>query len=254
MELRDKRVWLIGASTGIGAELVPQLVTKKAQLAISSRDGAALEKMAAAHARAALPIIVKPADVTDATALPRIAAELREQWSRIDIVIYNAGVWSAIDVEHWDTDAFEKMIAVNYTGMQRAIAAVLPDMIARRSGEIVGIGSMSAYGGFPRAEAYGSTKAAVNYLLQSLRLDVAKFGVGVTTVNPGFVKTGLTEHNDFPMPFLLRPDQAAEEIISGLLAGHTEIAFPRRLSVPLKLFTALPRPLYEWVAARTLKR
>lgn len=254
MELRDKRVWLIGASSGIGAALVPALVAQGARLALSSRDKTALHAIAERRSVPDRPIAVKPLDVTDKDAMPRVASELRTEWGAIDVLIYNAGTWEAIDVANWDVDQFERMVAVNYVGMQRAIAAVLSDMLSRRSGDIVGVGSLSAYAGFPRAEAYGSTKAAVNSLLQSLRLDCAKLGVGVTTVNPGFVKTALTKRNDFPMPFMLTPEQAAEAIVKGMLNGDTEIHFPKRLSLPLKLFTALPRPLYEYLAARVLKR
>lgn len=253
MELRDKNVWLIGASTGIGAALVPQLVAEGARVAISSRNEQQLRDLAAKCSPPDAPIAVRPLDVTEDGAIARIEAELRAEWGRIDVMIYNAGVWSAVDVSAWDVAAFESMIAVNYTGMMRAIAAVLPDMLARRSGEIVGVGSLSAYGAFPRAEAYGSTKAAVNYMLQALRLDVAKRGVGVTTINPGFVKTRLTDTNDFPMPFLLKPEQAARAMVKGLRAGKTEIHFPLRLSLPLKLITALPRPVYEWLLQRTVK-
>jgi short-subunit dehydrogenase len=127
-------------------------------------------------------------------------------------------------------------------------------MVRRRSGQIAGVASLSAYGAFPRAEAYGSTKAAVNYMLQALRLDARKHGIGVTTINPGFVKTKLTADNDFPMPFLMKPDDAARTIVQGMLDGKQEIHFPLRLSVPLKLLTALPRPVYEWLVGRTVRR
>ena len=254
MELRDKNVWLIGASTGIGAALVPELVREGARLAISSRNEAEMHAVAAKAGTAGTSVVVKPADVTAPGALAAIEADLRATWGRIDVVIYNAGTWAAVDVDAWDVAAFEQMIAVNYTGMMRAIAAALPDMLARNSGDIVGVASLSAYGAFPRAEAYGSTKAAVNYMLASLRLDLAKRGVGVTTVNPGFVKTRLTDENDFPMPFLMKPEAAARAIVEGMLAGHTEIHFPKRLSIPLKLITALPRPLYERLLRFTVKR
>jgi short-subunit dehydrogenase len=125
-------------------------------------------------------------------------------------------------------------------------------MIARRGGEIVGVASVSGYAGFPMAAAYSSSKAAANAFLQSIRIDLAKYGVGVTTVNPGFVKTQLTEKNEFGMPFMLSAEEAAEVILRGLLAGHREIHFPLRLSVPLKLLTALPRPVYERLARRIM--
>lgn len=250
MQLKDRNIWLIGASTGIGAAMVPLLVRQGARVAISSRGAEALERIAAAHPNH---VIAKPLDATDRAAIERTADELRAAWGHIDILLYNAGTWSPIDVENFDVSGFEQQIAVNYTGMVRAIGAVMPDMIARRSGEIVGVASLSAYGAFPRAEAYGSTKAAVNYMLQCLRLDLAKHGVGVTTVNPGFVDTQLTSENDFPMPFIMQPEEAARAIVEGLRAGRTEIHFPRRLSLPLKVLTALPRPVYEWLLGRTAK-
>jgi short-subunit dehydrogenase len=247
MELNGKRIWLIGASTGIGAELAPQLAAKGARLALSARSEDELRQVASQSGDA----IVKPLDVTDGGAMERVANALRSEWGAIDVLIYNAGAWEPTDVARFDVDAFEKQIDVNYRGMMRAIAAVLPDMIAQRSGEIVGVASLSAYGAFPRAEAYGSTKAAVNYMLQALRMDLRRRGIGVTTVNPGFVRTELTARNDFPMPFLMQPGDAARTIVEGLEAGRTEIHFPRRLSWPLKLLTALPRPVYEFLVSKT---
>jgi len=193
-------------------------------------------------------------DVTRKEDLPRVAAELRAEWGSIDVMVYNAGAWTPTDVAAFDVDAFERQVRVNYVGLVRAIGAVLPEMLTVNGGEIVGVASVSGYGGLPRAEAYGSTKAAVNYLLQSLRIDLRKRSVGVTTVNPGFVKTPLTDKNDFPMPFMVSAEEAAERIVKGLLQGKKEIHFPLRLSVPLKLVTALPRPVYEWLVCRAMKR
>lgn len=251
MQLRNRKIWLIGASSGIGAALVPLLVREGASLAISSRNGEALLKLAERHGEGH--IVVMPLDVTDKKAIARTAVELEQEWGRIDVLLYNAGAWTPVDVTAFDADAFEKQIDVNFTGMMRAIAAVLPQMVARGNGDIVGVASLSAYGAFPRAEAYGATKAAANYMLQSLRFDLAPHGIGVTTINPGFVDTELTRHNDFPMPFLMEPDAAAREIIAGLKSGTAEVHFPKRLSVPLKLLTALPRPAYDVIASRFLK-
>lgn len=254
MELSGRSVWLIGASSGIGEALVPELVRAGARVAISARRAGELNAIAARCSRPGADVIARPLDVTERGAVAAIADELRSSWGAIDVMIYNAGAWTPVSLEAFDVDNFERQIAVNYVGMVRAIGAVLPDMVRRRSGEIVGVASLSAYGAFPRAEAYGSTKAAVNYLLQALRLDARKHGIGVTTVNPGFVKTKLTEDNDFPMPFLMKPEEAAATIVKGMLGGTPEIHFPLRLSVPLKLLTALPRPLYEWLVARTVRR
>lgn len=250
MDLRDARVWLIGASSGIGEALAPELARRGAQLALTARNEAALQRVAERVGTPSRPALVRPGDVTRSGALDAIADGLRRQWGAIDLLIYNAGAWTATDVEAFDTAEVETQIDVNYRGLVRAIGAVLPDMIARRRGRIVGVASLSAYRGLPRAEAYGSSKAAANYLLQSLRIDLRRYGIGVTTVNPGFVRTGLTERNDFPMPFMLQPGDAARAIVRGIERDRAEVHFPLRLSVPLKVVTALPRPLYEWIMTR----
>jgi short-subunit dehydrogenase len=118
----------------------------------------------------------------------------------------------------------------------------------------VGTGSLVGYAGFPRSAGYSSAKNAVNAFLQSLRIDLKGRGIEVVTVNPGFVRTPLTERNTFPMPFLLEAEDAAATIVKGLLAGDEEIHFPRRLSWPAKLFTALPRPVYEFLARKLMVR
>lgn len=253
MELRNRTVWLIGASSGIGAALVPALVAEGAQLALSARDEAALRDIAARCSRPDAPVLVEPLDVTDRAAIERVALELQDAWGRIDVLLYNAGTSSPVDVTAFDVDAFERQIDVNFTGMVRAIGAVLPDMVRRRSGEIVGIGSLSAYGALPGAGAYGATKAAMNYMLQSLRMDARQHGIGVTSVNPGFVRTAMTEGSPFPRRLMLTPETAAHRIIEGMRAGHAEIHFPRYMSLPLKFLTALPHPIYERLV-RNLRR
>lgn len=253
MELRNRNVWLIGASSGIGAAMVPLLMQEGVRLAISSRNDEALLQLASSFSRDGSQIVVLPLDVTDTGAIQSVAEELTATWGLIDVLLYNAGTWAPVEVTALDGDAFEQQIRVNFTGMMRAIAAVLPGMLSRKSGDIVGVASLSAYGAFPRAEAYGATKAAVNYMLQSFRFDLKPHGIGVVTVNPGFVDTELTKENDFPMPFLMKPEDAAREIVEGMKSGAAEIHFPKRLSFPLKLLTALPRPLYDAVASRFLK-
>ncbi len=254
MQLQGKIIWLIGASGGIGGALLPQLLEEGARVAISGRNAGALHALAERCDGRGASIHIQPVDVTDDEQMTAAAHQIRAQFGAINILLYGAGTWAPVDVNDFHVANVERDVDVNFVGLVRAIAGVLPDMLSRRSGEIVAIASLSAYGALPRAEAYGATKAAVNYFLQSLQFDLARSGVGVTTVNPGFVRTDLTAHNDFPMPFLMKPEQAATAIVRGLLAGNTEIHFPRRLSVPLKLFTALPRPAYDWLVMHLLKR
>lgn len=247
MELRDLRIWLIGASSGIGEALAIGLGAEGAMLALSARSAAQLERVADLVRSRGGTASVVPLDVTGDNAVPAAAREIEAALGGIDVLIYCAGQWTVTDVTDFDVAAIEAQIAVNYVGEVRAIGAVLPHMIERGSGAIVGVASVAGYNGLPQAAGYGSTKAAVNVLLQSLRLELPAYGISVTTVNPGFVETPLTERNRFPMPFMMTPEQAADRIVRGLLAGHEEIHFPRRLSIPLKLLGALPRPIYERV-------
>ncbi|HEY7268436.1 MAG TPA: SDR family NAD(P)-dependent oxidoreductase [Dehalococcoidia bacterium] len=254
MKLRDRNVWLIGASSGIGAELVPRLAAEGARLTISARGKAELQRLADAEAVAGRSVTVRQVDVTEAGALERVAGEIAAAGGPVDVLIYGAGQWQPVEVDEWDAASIENQITVNYVGFVRALGAVLPQMVARHSGDIVGIASVGGYAGFPRAEAYGSAKAAMIALLQSLRMDLRKHGVGVVTINPGFVDTPLTRKNDFPMPFLMSSPTAADRIMKGLLSGEREIHFPKRLTWTLKLVTALPDPVYERVASRFMAR
>lgn len=245
-------MWLIGASSGIGAALAPKLAAQGARLAISARREEELQKVAASCAPHE--VLVKPLDVTDNGAVIGLYQELVLAWGQVDAVIFSAGSWTAADVKTFDSEKAIEQINVNYLGLVRVAGAVMPDMIARHGGTIVGMASIAGYGGFPRAAAYSSSKAGVLAFLQSIRIELKKFGVEVLTISPGFVETPLTDKNDFTMPFMLKADVAADRIVEGLLKGDEEIHFPRRLSIPVKLMTALPRPAYEWIAGKLMAR
>jgi short-subunit dehydrogenase len=252
MQLRGRSLWLIGASSGIGAALAPALAAEGCLLAISARREDELQKVADDAALRGPRPLVKPLDVRDLDAMRRTYAELKEVWGRVEVLFYNAGTWSQARVEDFDTESAVNQVDVNLSGMMRAVGTILPDLIANRSGEIIGTASVAGYAGMPTAAAYTSTKAAENAFLQSIRMDLKRYGVGVTTVNPGFVKTPLTDRNKFWMPFMISPEESARIIVKGLLDGETEIHFPKRLSWYLKILTALPRPVYESLAARTM--
>lgn len=252
MRLQGQNVWLIGASSGIGAALAPKLVAQGAKLAISARREDELQKVAASCAPH--DVLVKPLDVRDIEAVRTVYRELVDPWGSVDVVIYSAGAWQNASVTTFDVDIAVNQVNVNYLGLMRVVGTVMPDMIARRRGAIAGMASVAGYAGFPHAAAYSSSKAGVHAFLQSIRMELRKFNVDVVTISPGFVETALTETNTFPMPFMLKVDEAADRIIEGLLKGHTEIHFPRRLSIPLKLMTALPRPAFEFVARNLMAR
>ena len=247
-------LWLIGASSGIGAALAPALVAQGARLAISSRREEDLDHVADTTALQGRRPLVKPLDVTDLDAVRRVYADLVDEWGKVDVLFYNAGTRAQAEVTNFNTESAVHQVDVNYLGLIRATGVVMPDMVARRGGEIVGVGSLAGYAGFPRSATYSSSKMALNAYLQSLRIDLRRFGVGVTTVNPGWVDTPLIADSTVPPLFMVSPERAAAKIIDGLLDGREEIHFPRRLSWPLKALTALPRPVYEAVARRFMVR
>jgi len=185
-------------------------------------------------------MLVVPLDVTDAASAAAAAARVREELGPIDLAVLSASYWKQIDPADWDTDVFDQHIRVNLTGMSNSIAAVLPGMLRRHHGVIAGIASVAGYRGLAGSEAYGAAKAAQINLLESLRVHIARTGVHVTTICPGFVRTDLTAGNPFPMPFIIDADQAARSICDGLERERTEIIFPARMALLRKTARLAP--------------
>jgi NAD(P)-dependent dehydrogenase (short-subunit alcohol dehydrogenase family) len=238
VDLNGKVAWVVGASSGIGAAVARELVRRGATVAVSARRRHALDELAAGG------MLAVPADVTDLSAVAAAAARVRDQLGRIDIAILSAGYWKQMDPADWDTEVFDRHVHVNLCGMSNAIAAVLPDMLQRRSGVIAGIASVAGYRGLAGAEAYGATKAAQINMFESLRVHVSRTGIRVTTICPGFVRTDLTAGNRFPMPFMIDADQAARAICDGLERERAEIIFPTRMALLTKLGRLVPIRLW----------
>ncbi len=245
MELNGKVAWVVGASSGIGAAAARELARRGATVAISARRDHQLREVSGGH------MLVVPLDVTDAASVAAAAARVQEELGPIDLAVLAAGYWKQMDPEHWDTEAFDQHIRVNLTGMSNSIAAVLPGMLGRHRGVIAGISSVAGYRGLAGSEAYGATKAAQINLLESLRVHIARTGVRVTTISPGFVRTDLTAGNSFPMPFIIDADQAARSICDGLERERTEIVFPARMALLMKTARLVPARAWTALWART---
>jgi NAD(P)-dependent dehydrogenase (short-subunit alcohol dehydrogenase family) len=240
MQLTGKVAWVVGGSSGIGAAVARELVSRGATVAVSARRTDQLHDVAGGD------MLVLPADVTDAACVAVAAARVRDELGPIDLAVLSAGYWKQMDPADWDTDLFDRHVRVNLTGMSNAIAAVLPGMLQRRTGTIAGIASVAGYRGLAGAEAYGATKAAQINLLESLRIHLARTGVRVTTVCPGFVRTDLTAGNHFPMPFIIEASQAARSICDGLERDRGEIVFPARMALLMKAARIVP--VRAWTA------
>jgi short-subunit dehydrogenase len=236
--LAGSRVWITGASSGIGAALVRELAGRGCAVAATARRAELLERLAADRPGAVVPL---PADVTDRAQTLAAAARARDRLGGIDIAILNAGTWRQMDVRAgWDGGLFRDHIETNLMGTAHGIEAVLDDMRRRHRGTIVGVASVAGYRGLPGAEGYSASKAAEIALLESLRIDLRPLGIRVQTVCPGFVRTDLTGANRFPMPFMLEPADAARRIVRGIERGRAEIVFPLPMMVGMKLLRLVP--------------
>lgn len=239
---RGKRVWLVGASSGIGRAVAAQLHAQGAQVIVSARQQALLASFAHEHPGSQAVVL----DVTDAQAVLDVAARLQTE-SPLDLVCYCAGHYTPMRA---DTLALPELLRhqqVNLTGALHVLAAVVPGLLASaqtgRAPHLSLVASVAGWRGLPQSLAYGPTKAALINLAETLFLDLRPQGVGVSVVNPGFVDTPLTRQNDFTMPALLTPEQAAQAILRGWGRGAFELHFPRRFTLWLKLLRVLP---YRW--------
>ena len=232
---RGKRVWLVGASAGIGAAVARELAKRGTRLALSARSADKLQALEIADA------LILPCDATEAASLAAARERLLAQWGGVDLVVYLAGDYVPMRAEDFDLAKAEQVITVNFNGGLRLAATVLPDLPA--GGGIAFVASVAGYRGLPRALCYGPGKAALIHFAECLHLDLAARGIGVWVVNPGFVQTRLTARNDFAMPALLTPEEAAIATVDGFASGDFEIHFPKRFTRVLKLLSLLP---YRW--------
>lgn len=234
---------ITGATSGIGMQLAKDYLAKDQHVYAVGRDDEALAEL---KSLGATPIDL---DLMDREAV--IAAF--EKLDTIDLAICCAGTCEYLDMPNFDSESFMKVMSVNMGTLSHAIEGVLPKLIASK-GRLVGLGSASAYVPFARAEAYGSSKAAIHYLMKTLQISLAPFDVAVSLVVPGFVDTPMTEQNDFPMPFLQTPQQASQAIRDGIEAEHEVIEFPRKLTLPLKTLGTLPDMAWQQVSKELYKK
>jgi short-subunit dehydrogenase len=245
MALPWRVVWVTGASTGIGADICKQLAGDGVVVAASARNADALAALGAN-------IKAYPLDVTDADKVAATFAQIEKDLGPIDLIIAGAGTYSAVTAAEIKPELFKRMLDVNYLGVIHVLAAALPAFRGRRSGHISWIASVAGYRGLPKASAYGPTKAALINLAESLKPELDGDGVKVSVINPGFVRTPMTAQNDFEMPFLMEPAEAARATIAGLAKGKFEVAYPTPFVVILKTARIMPYRLFFWFSRKFL--
>lgn len=239
----DGVAWVTGASSGIGEHVALQLAAEGWTVLASARRADALEDLAK-RAKGPGRIIPAPMDVTDLEGVRKGLADIQAAHGAIALMILNAGTYKPDSAAKLKAETYRQTVEINLMGTVNCLDAALPDMIARKMGHVVVVSSVAGYRGLPRSLAYGASKAALINLTESLYLDLERHGIKTQLVNPGFIKTPLTEKNDFPMPFLMEVEDAAARMIKEMKEDGFEITFPRRFTFMLQRLRCLPYPLY----------
>lgn len=241
-------IWITGASSGLGKALAEQLAAAGNYVIVSARSQQSLSELAL-HFPGKIKIL--PLDVSEKMDLAKTAAQLRDITDYLDMVICAAGICEYEDNLSFNPELYKRVMDVNFLGVVRTLNLALP-LLKKTQGRahFVAVSSLSTCVGFPRAEAYGSSKAALNYFMQSLRADLSKLPIDLTLVRPGFIATELVAQNDFAMPFLMTPEHAAKRIIAGVTQRRSTIDFPARLSIPLQIAGSLSQLWCKWIGPK----
>jgi short-subunit dehydrogenase len=232
----DKKIWLVGASTGIGQALAHELLKKGSYVYLSGRN---ITELTSTHLKFPLKSQVLALVVLDIDQIQKAIDSIDE----IDLVIYMAADYAPLSALNYDLKKADRIIDVNLKGASHIASLVLPKLLAQKHGHISFVASIAGFVGLPASSIYGATKAALINLGESFYLDLRPLGIDVSIVNPGFVKTRLTDKNEFDMPFIMTPEKAAECIVKGYEQGKFAITFPFFFSLFFRTMRILPHNL-----------
>jgi short-subunit dehydrogenase len=247
MQAAWRTAWITGASSGIGRALAIALAERGVKVAASARSADKLAELAATHTG----IAPFPLDVTDLAAVRQVAESIAATLGGLDLAVFGAGIFEAMSARNFSAVKAARSMSVNYQGVVNGIEAALGPMLARRSGQVAIIASVAGYRGLPRLAAYGPSKAALINLAEGLNDDLARQGVAISVITPGYVATPMTAGAAVAMPFQIGAEDAARRILQGLEKGNFEIAFPWPTVAMMKLGRQLPYRVFFWYA-RTL--
>jgi len=248
----DGCAWVTGASFGIGRAVALRLARAGWTVVASARNPEPLRHVAAEPMEGTGSILAEPLDIADEAAVEATVARIESRFGPIALALLNAGTHAPVAAHAFRVQTFRDLAAVNLLGTVACLASVLPRMLARRRGQIAIVASLAGYRGLPTAAAYGMTKAGLINMAEALKPELDAANVKLQIINPGFVRTPLTDRNRFAMPFLIEAEAAAEAICRGLGRRRFEIAFPYRFALLMGLLRLLPYPLFFALTRRLL--
>ena len=236
-----KSIWITGASSGIGKSLALKFAKEGWQVAASARREDLLNQLTESNQN----IVSFPLDVTNGEKCKEVFEKIKNRFENIDICFLSTGTWDPKKEKDIDIDQMKIVMEVNFFGTLNCIKAVETYFKENKNGHISIVSSIAGYRGLPNSTGYGASKAALNNLAESLYFDFGRYNVRVSLVSPGFIKTPMTDKNEFRMPFLKTPEYAADKIYKGLISGSSfEIDFPKELTLILKFLKILPDKIY----------
>jgi len=239
--MNKKTIWITGGSTGIGKALAVKFASKGWNVAVSARREELLNELSNQYEN----ISAFPLDVTDKQKCAEVFDQIKKKYEDIDICFFSTGTWNPKKEKEIDVEQIEEVFKINFFGTVNTIKAVEQYFRDKKKGTITIVSSIAGYRGLPNSTGYGPSKSALNNLAESLYFDFKRFGVRVCLVSPGFIKTPMTDKNDFKMPFIKTTDYAANKIYDGLINKNVfEIHFPKSLTIILKILSFLPSKLY----------
>jgi short-subunit dehydrogenase len=239
--MNKKTIWITGGSTGIGKALAIKFASKGWNVAVSARREELLNELSDQYEN----ISAFPLDVTDKQKCAEVFDQIKKKYEDIDICFFSTGTWNPKKEKEIDLEQIEEVFKINFFGTVNTIKAVEQYFRDKKKGTITIVSSIAGYRGLPNSTGYGPSKSALNNLAESLYFDFKRFGVRICLVSPGFIKTPMTDKNDFKMPFIKTTDYAANKIYDGLINKNVfEIHFPKSLTIMLKILSFLPSKLY----------
>lgn len=246
----NKVVMITGASSGIGKGVALEIASRGANIGLLARRQELLNELVGEITERGSKAVSAAADVRDAAGVRKAADRFREELGPIDILIANAGIGTTDHAVQLQPQHAADVIGINVLGAVNSVAAVVPEMVARKQGRLVAISSLAAYRGLPKSAAYCASKAALSAYFESVRIDLRNTGVGVTIIHPGFIKTALTAGREAKMPYLMELDNAVKKIVSAIEKEKKSYAFPWKLATIVRAGMIMPTAMYDWIAER----